>query len=222
MATKQTKPQVEKETVEVVSKTELFYNKYKKIIWGALAIILIAGLGILGYSKFIYGPQCQEAYAAMYQAENAFQQGNFDVALNGAGNDLGFAQVIEEYGAKAGKSVYLYAGVCALQLDQYEDAINYLQKYSGKDPIMAARALACIGDAQVGLEDYSAAAASYEKAVKVNDNILAAAYLFKAGFAYEALGDKASALKCYKQIKDKYQGSVEAYDIDRYISAVEE
>ena len=44
----------------------------------------------------------------------------------------------------------------------------------------------------------------------------------KEGLALEQLGDKAAALECYKTVKDKYPQSVEAFDIDRYIAAVEE
>ena len=56
----------------------------------------------------------------------------------------------------------------------------------------------------------------------VADNAFAASYLVKEGLALEQLGDKAAALECYKTIKDKYPQSIEAFDIDRYIAAVEE
>jgi len=222
MATKQTKTQVEKESTEVVSKSEVFFNQYKKRILGTLAVIVVVVLAVLGYNQFIAGPAHRDAQADMYHAENAFMQGNFDLALNGDGNVLGFDQVIENYGSNADKSVYFYAGVCALQLEKYEDAINYLNKYNGKDPILKARAIACIGDAYVALENYSSAVEYFNKAVAVSDNIFNATYLLKAGLTYEAMGDKVSALKCYNDIKDKYQGSIESYDIDRYIAAVEE
>ena len=87
---------------------------------------------------------------------------------------------------------------------------------------MAARALACKGDAYVGLEDYKSAVAAYKKAVAKADNTFAAAYLLKEGLALEQLGNKAAALDCYNTIKDKYPQSIEAYEIDRYITAVEE
>ena len=61
-----------------------------------------------------------------------------------------------------------------------------------------------------------------QKAVAKADNAYAAAYLVKEGLVLEKLGKKAEALDCYKTVKDKYPQSIEAYDIDRYISAVEE
>ena len=39
---------------------------------------------------------------------------------------------------------------------------------------------------------------------------------------YEKLGDKAAALECYKKVEDKYPQSIEAYDIQKYITRVSE
>ena len=218
-----TKELERKEQIEnTVSKTEQFFNENKNLITGILLGILVAGLAILGYHKYIYRPKCQEAQFQAVAAENAFQHGEFELALNGDGNSLGFAQVIEDYGRKAGKAVYLYAGICELQLGNNDSAIAYLRKYNGKEPILAARAKACLGDAYVNVEDYSAAVSCYKQAVKIADNDFAAGYLRKLGGVYEHLGDKAAALGCYKTLKEKYPASVEAYDIDQFIAAVEE
>ena len=135
---------------------------------------------------------------------------------------LGFTEIIDSYGSKAGKAVYMYAGVCELRLGNFENAVSYLKKYNGKEPILAARALACLGDAYVGLENYKDAVAAFKKAVAKADNVYAAGYLVKEGLALEKLGDKAAALECYKTVKNDYPQSMEAYDIDRYIAAVEE
>lgn len=224
MASKvKTQEEVRQENIEAtVSKSEQFYNENKKTIWTIICAVVVIGLLVLGYSKFIYGPKCAEAMENTFPAELSFQEGNYELALNGDGNVLGFAQSIENYGAKAGKSVYFYAGVCELQLGNFENAISYLKKYNGKEPILAARALACEGDAYVGLEDYKNAVALFEKAAAKADNVFAAAYLVKAGLAYEKLGDKKAALAAYKSVKDNYPQSIEAYEIDRYIAAVEE
>jgi len=224
MATKQkNKEEVRAENVEQgLSKTEQFYEKHKGLIWGILGAILLIWLLTLAYNKFIYQPKCAEAQEQAFPAENLFQQGDYEAALNGNGNFLGFAQIIEDYGSKAGKAMYLYAGVCELQLGNYESALEYLKKYKGKEPILAARAKACEGDAYVGMGDYESALAAYKKAAAVSENNFAAAYLVKEGLVYEKLGDKAAALECYKSVKDLYPQSIEAYDIDKYIAALGE
>ena len=77
----------------------------------------------------------------------------------------------------------MYAGVAALQTGDFQGAIDQLKKYDGKDPILKARAEACIGDAYTELQDYKNAISYYQKAAKTTDNALAAAYLLKAGIA---------------------------------------
>ena len=157
----------------------------------------------------------------MYPAEANFRAEEYELALNGDGNVLGFAQIIDEYGKKAGKAAYFYAGVCELQLGNWDSAISYLSKYNGKDEILLARATACIGDAYVGLNDYAKAVTYFEKAAATADNMYAAGYLLKAGVTYEELGQNDKALAAYKKIKDKYPQSMEGYDIDKYISRIE-
>ncbi len=207
---------------QTVSATEQFYNENKKLIWGIVAAVLVIGLGILAYNKFIYQPRCVEAMQQAYPAEMSFQNAEYELALNGDGNNLGFADIIDEYGTKAGKAVYLYAGICELELGNYEEALSYLKKYKGKEPILAARARSCEGDAYVALGDYNAAVRSYKAAAAVADNVLAAGYLLKEGSAYEALGQNAEALACYKTIEEDYPQSIEAYEIAKHIARVAE
>ena len=205
---------------QTVSATEQFYNENKKLIWGIVAVVLVIGLGILAYNKFIYQPRCVEAMQQAYPAEMSFQNAEYELALNGDGNNLGFIDIIDEYGTKAGKAVYFYAGLCELQLKDYEQAVNYLKKYKGKDAIQSARALSALGDAYAGLQQYENAVAQYEKAAAVSDNVFAAEYLLKAAVACEELGNKDKALTLYETIKDKYPQSIEGYDIDKYINRI--
>lgn len=220
-----TKENKKKENAEqiaaAVSKTDLFFTNNRKVIISVLSAAVIIGVAVFCYVRFAYQPKVVEAQAQMAPAENSFQAGNYEVALNGDGNALGFVQIIEDYGTKAGKSVYLYAGICELQLKNYEEAISYLKKYKGKDEILAARAKACEGDAYVGLEKYEEALKAYKAAADAADNIFTANYLLKAGITAEQLGKKEEAVVLYKSIKDKYPQSIEGYDIDKYITRAE-
>ena len=71
------------------------------------------------------------------------------------------------------------------------------------------------------MEQLDKAASYYEKAAAQAENMLAANYLFKAATVYEAQGKSAEALKNYKLIKEKYPQSPEAYEIEKYISRLE-
>ena len=223
MANKNAKgTQQQEKVIETVSKSEQFYNENKKLIWGCLIGIVVIGLAILGYRKFIYEPKAAEAAAQMFPAEASFMNGELELALEGDGNNPGFKEIISDYGAKAGKAVYLYAGLSALNLQQYDDAIKYLKKYKGKDPIMKARALLALGDCYEGLDDYSSALSSWGKSVKVDDTMMFnASTLLKMGLLYEEMGQSDKALECYKKIEDKYPQSIEAYDIAKYITRIE-
>ena len=206
---------------EKVSSVEKFFNENKKLIWGVFAAAILIGVAILCYHKFYVGPKKAEAQEQMFPAEANFRAQNYELALNGDGNTLGFAQIIEDYGSKAGAAAYFYAGVCELQLGKYNEALDYLTKYNGKEDILKAKALACEGDAYVGLENLKSALSCYEKAAGVVDNVFVASYLLKAGVICEELGDQAKALSFYKKIKDQYPQSMEGYDIDKYISRIE-
>ena len=207
--------------VEAVSKTEQFLNKNGKLIGGIAAGIVVVAAIVFCWYKFAYQPAVQEAQGQMAYAEENFRGGDYELALNGDGNTLGFVQIIDEYGAKAGKAVYFYAGVCELQLGNFESAIKYLEAYKGSDAILSARAAACIGDAYVGLENYSKALTWFEKAAKTADNMFAAGYLLKAGAVAEKLGENAKALSFYQTIKNQYPQSMEGYEIDKYIGRIE-
>ena len=51
-------------------------------------------------------------------------------------------------------------------LGKYKEALNYLDKFSTSEPILAANALVLKGDCQVNLKQYGQAIDSYKKAVK--------------------------------------------------------
>ena len=218
---KEIKNQNVEAVVEAVSKTEQFFNKNGKLIGGIAAGIVVVAAIVFCWYKFAYQPALQEAQGQMAYAEENFRGGDYELALNGDGNTLGFVQIIDEYGTKAGKAVYFYAGVCELQLGNFESAIKYLEAYKGSDAILEARATACIGDAYVGLEDYGKALNYFEKAAKAADNMFAAGYLLKAGAVAEKLGENAKALSFYQTIKDQYPQSMEGYEIDKYIGRIE-
>lgn len=218
---KKNQPSVQDEQVATtVSNLELFLKKNEKVIeWTVLGIVVVI-CAILAINKWYLAPLQEEAQGQMFNAEQMFRAGNFETALNGDGNVLGFAEVISNYGAKAGKIVYFYAGVCALQTGDNEAAISYLKKYSTRDEILSGRALCCTGDAYSNLGDNAKAVAYYKKAVAAGDNQYAAGYLLKEGITLEEMGNSAEALKCYEQIKNEYPQTIEGYQIEKYISHI--
>ena len=219
--TKQQEELRQQNMAEAVSKTEVFFKENAKLIYGCIIAVLLIAVCALLFNRFILQPKKVQATDQLVRAERWFEAGEYELALTGDDNDLGLEDIIKQYGSKAGEAVYLYAGIAKLQTGAYEEAISYLKKYDGKDPIMKARALSCIGDAYVELEDYAAAIDWFTKAAKTTDNAFAAAYLLKAGIAAEANGNAQQALSFYKEIKDQWASAPEAMEIDKYITRIE-
>lgn len=207
--------------VNAVSKTDEFFNKNKKLLIGLLTAVVVIAAGSYCFYKFYWQAAVEEAKSQVVIAERNFNAENWEVALNGDGDNLGFVQIIDQYGSKGGDAVYYYAGVCELKLKNYEDAIEYLNKYKGGDDFLAPRAIACKGDAYVGLQEYAKALDCFEKAAAKKDNVFAAGYLMKAAAVCEKLGNNEKALALYKKVKDQYPNSIEGREIDKYISRIE-
>ncbi|MBQ3382427.1 MAG: tetratricopeptide repeat protein [Bacteroidales bacterium] len=206
---------------EALSKTEMFFEKNKKTIgYVAGGIIVVAAL-IYAWYSLIYSPKQKEAVDQLFVAERYFRLDSFNLALNGDGNSLGFAQVIEKYGKKAGNAAYFDAGICCLRLGDNDKAIDYLKSYSTSDNIMKARAKAAIGDAMVNKGEIAASVSYFEEAANISNNIFSAGYLQKAGICYEELGQFDKALAAYNRIKNEFPNSPEGMEIQKYISRVE-
>ncbi len=212
------------ETVEeALSRTELYIEQNRK----SLTIIIVAIAAVVGiyfaYRNFYLEPKEDEAQASMFMAEFYFEQDSFLLAVEGDDNNLGFIDIIDEYGVtKTANLANCYAGLCYLRLGQFENAIEYLEQFDGKDRMVSAIALGATGDAYVELNDYKKGVSYYEKAANLYNNlVLSPIYLKKAGIVYEELGDLKKALVAYKKIKKEYPNSEEAREIDKYISAVE-
>lgn len=219
MENKQQNP--EEQAVSQVTGFETFVKKYQKILSGGVIAVLIIVFGCLAANKWIIAPAEQEAQGQMFPAEFLLAQGRYAEALNGDGNILGFAQIIDEFGARAGQAVYLYAGICAYNTGDFEAAAGYFKKYSGKDIIIKGKALCALGDSYANLEKYSDAIAAYKKAAATADNAYRAGYLFKAAQVCEKTGNDGEALAFYKEIKTKYPQTPEGFEAGKYISKIE-
>ena len=214
----------EKETVEVeelVSRSELFIEKYStKILVGIVAIIVIAG-GIFAYRNLYLAPKQLEASAALFKGEQYFARDSFQLALNGNGADFaGFEAIIEQYGStKAGNLAKAYAGICYFNLGEYEKALELLKSFSASDQMISPAIVGKIGDCYVNMGNTQEGISYFEKAAQAADNnVISPVYLKKAGIAYESLQQYDKAVNAYKTIKEKYYGSMEASDIDKYIA----
>lgn len=212
------------ENVEsALSKTEVWIEEHQKLIYGVIAAVIIIA-GIIWGMKALNEKKDRNASNEIFTAQKYFEKEMYDAALVGDGNYLGFTEVYDSYkSTKTGKLAAYYAGICNMKLGKYEEAIDYLKKYTSKDEILAPMALGATGDCYMELDNLKEAVAYYEKAAnKSKNDFTGPMFLTKAGMTYEILGDYANALKCYKALKADYPLSNEAYEINKNIARIEE
>ena len=145
------------------------------------------------------------------------------MALNGDSLSYkGFAAIAtEESGTDAGNLANAYAGLCLAQTGKYEEAIAYLEKFSGDDQMVAPAVKGALGNCYVHKGDLEKGASLLVAAAKESDSqSLSPIWLQQAGEVYEKLGKKDEALKAYQTIKDKYFNSYNGVNIDKYIERV--
>lgn len=220
---KQQENTYEEVVTETVSKTEKFFEKNQKLVtWVLIAIIVIVG-GYFANKYLIAQPRAEKASAEMFAAIQNFNAEEWQLALDGDGNNAGFLEVIDNYGSTPQASLAAhYAGVCYIKLGDSQTALEYLKKYDATSgapaEIINAQNLGLQGDILADGGDLQKAANLYRKAVEVSDNSLTApCYLKKLGLVEEALGNTTAALAAYQRIADEFGTSLEARDIDLYI-----
>lgn len=220
------KEQNEEKNLEVngfIAKTEQFIEKNKKTLTIVVCAVVLVALAIWAYVGLYAHPRQQRAAEDMFAAEQWFNEGDYEKALNGDDQYIGFNDVIDQYGCtKSGNLAKYYAGICQLNLGKYEEAIDLLKSYKGKDTFTGAEALMLIGDCYAEMDNAKEAVSYYEKAAaKANNFIVSPTALWKAGMMQLKLGNKDAAVKDFQQIKDNYPESPEYGEADKYISYAE-
>ncbi|MCX6261232.1 MAG: tetratricopeptide repeat protein [Bacteroidia bacterium] len=212
-------PQGMKNVEETLSKTEQFLEQnYKPLLIGLAAVVVLVGLFWL--AKLFLTKRNDEAQSQMYQAQKYLELDSINLALNGDGNYLGFLDIAKEYKfTKAGDLARYGAGICNLHLGNYEEAIDFLNKYSKKDKVIGSIAIGATGDAYVELGNLDKGISKYLEAAEFAANSFnTPLFLMKAAELYEMNGKYPDALKLYEKIKDEYPTSTEGSTIDKYIA----
>lgn len=213
---------------ESASRSEQWVARNQNYILGVIGIIAVAVLGYLAYNQFVQKPKEESASNELFYPQQYFDQALnstverdslYNLALNGAEGKYGFLDIIEEYkGTKAANLAQYSAGMAFLNMQQYEEAIRYLEGFSSDDIILGALAKGGIGDAFIQLGQPEDALSFYERAFDHdNNNFTTPKFLYKAGITALELDDKAKALQYFQRIKEEYSESEEAASIDVFI-----
>lgn len=216
---------------EGASRTEAWVEKNQKVILGIVGLIAICVLAYLAYEQFIQKPMEAEASNEIYQAQKYYEQAlTADASdslylrsLNGGEGKLGMLDIIDEYGStKAGNMAKYYAGVSYLNMNDYSNAIKYLDDFKGDGTMVGPVAKGALGDAFVQLNQKSDALSYYEQAATMENNDFSTPkYLLKAGITAIDLGDASTAIKHLKAITENYPKSAEASKAKAYLGRAE-
>ncbi len=205
-----------------LGKAEAFFEANKKVIsyvGGGLLTLILGTYYVWG----IYLPDRQrEAVDLMHVAERYFENDSLRLAVEGDGNFPGFEEIVDEYRwTPAGNLAKYYLGVSYLRMGKYNEAIDALNSFSTKDPVLGSIALGCVGDAHLQLKKDQEALDCYLKAADFKANEFTTPfYLQRAGEIAEKLGNKDKAKECYEKIQREYPQSTEGQGVDRYLSRI--
>lgn len=188
----------------------------KKIIIIAVAIIGIVAAFTLSYLFIYKNPHVEKAFDE-YNMIEAQPLLNDSIAAEQ------YSAVADKYsGDQAGKLAALSAGEALYNQGKYEEAAEYLKKFSSNDDVLDANVLVLTGDCYVNLEKYDDALNYYSKAIrKANGNPqIVPRVLLKEANVYDAQGNFGKALECYQNLKNNFPGFQfgNGVDIDAYIA----
>lgn len=204
---------IEREEFQERNKLQLFIEQNQKWInIFALAVIAIVII-VFVVRYFVLKTEAENERKASVAISRVFpyiESAQYELALRGdktrkvRGEDvIGLVEIVKEFkGVPQTYVAALYAGNCYLQLERYQDAIEYFKiAMDSKSNIVLEGASAGLGVCYESLGNYSEAAKYYELAstyalpVGVKDR-----YMYFQALCLEKIGEKAKAEKLFRTI----------------------
>jgi tetratricopeptide (TPR) repeat protein len=153
----------------------------------------------------------EEAEAKLSLIVNLYQQGKYQEAINGdaATSTPGLNEIVANYGStNAGQTAKYFLANCFYNIKDYDNALKYFDDYSGNNDFIKASCISGMAAVYEAKGDMNKAAEYYEKSAAVNKDVfMNPDCLYSALRIYTQLGDKESAQKIYKHLKDEYPKS---------------
>lgn len=190
-----------------------FFNTNRTLILSLLVTLVVVIGVMIGYRYYSVGQE-DKAQNLLATAEQSYSNSDYQTALNGDEYTLsyGFVQIADEFsGTNAGNLAAYYASVSNFKLDNYEEALGYIQEYKSPKGIMGVGAVsfhATLLELNGSLEK---AARKYEEAANWDINASTTPYnLMKAANVYKELGNMDKVKSITTTIIEEYPDSPEA------------
>ncbi|MEO1076327.1 MAG: hypothetical protein AAFX41_10235 [Bacteroidota bacterium] len=213
--TSRTEPQGD-ELTSAYATSWSFWDQYKNLIIGLGVAVVVIGLASFAYAAW-RGSQDQEAAKLLGSALTAYEAGEYAEALEGTLEAPGLLAVAEDFGSTpTGNLATFYAADALLQLERYDEALDFFRRYGADDDIIGASALA--GEAAIYEQqgDAEQAARLYRRAADAYEGVSAPDYLLAAARNYESVGDLDAAASIYDDIETLYEDSPAAANLGFY------
>lgn len=205
--------------VDLYARALLFYQEYRRLMQGVGIVLLVAVLAIPGYIYY-HQQQEQQANQQLGQILPTYEQSNYKQALDGTGNTAGLLAIADEYSnTDAGNLAAFYAADALYQLEEYDRALTYFQRFEKGNNFFGASAFAAQAAIYENRGEFQRAAELYEQAASRYQNKLTTPrYLLSAGQAYEEAGQYGAAVEAYQRILEEYPDSDQASAAKRYMA----
>jgi len=226
MSKKSQKEETIVDVQEVYSKSEMFIDKNRKIIFGIIGGIALLVAGYYAYNKLYMLPREQKAAGEMWMAQVWFNEENSELALAGDDVYAGFEEIADKYsGTNAAKLANYYMGIIYRDKGTAEDfqtALDYfLVAADLKDQAIGPLAAGNAGDMYVELGDNAKALECFEDAADRSDNVfISSTYLMKAAQLCMLEGNNDPAKKYLSRIIEDYPTSSQFADAEKYLAAI--
>ena len=194
-------------------------NRRKVLISvGIVAVLVIAVIYYMNYKKKMNN----EVEEKLMSAVSLYEQGMFQQSMDGVDSLRieGFKTIVSNYGStENGNIAKYYLANCLYYQKDYDNSLKYYDDYSGSIDYLKAACLAGKGAVYEAKGDLKNAAEFYEKATKVNKNLIANdEYTFFALRCYSHSGDKENAKRLFNSLKDDYPKSSYITEVKRFQS----
>lgn len=185
-------------------KFEDIFEKYRAVIIIAIVVIVAGGIGILGY-RFLSGKWDKEASALESTAYNYYVEGKYKEAI------ASYQKITESYSSSDNAPIAMYyLGNSHLGLGQNDEAImtyqKVIEKYKNEKTILPL-AWINLGYAYMNKKDYANAISAFKQAATAGNSLVADRAVYETALAFEASGDKTSAIERYEYMKKTYPNS---------------
>lgn len=208
--------------IDLYARALLFYDEYRRLAQGIGVALLVLVLAIPGYIYY-HQQQEQAANQQLGQILPVYEQGKYQQALDGTGDQAGLLTIADNYSnTDAGNLATFYAANALYRLEEYDRARTYFQRFEKEQDFLGASAFAAQAAIQENKGSLQKAAELYEQAASQYENKLTAPrYLLNAGQAYEEAGQYKAAMDAYQRIQEEYPESDQATKAEQYRARAE-